>query len=1086
MKNIEFEICPVLGKKRKLLLIMKLTFLLTVVCFLHTSATVYSQTTKFSFEMKNQSIQDVLREIEKKSEFRFFYQREQVDVEQIVALDITNKTVEEILPELFQGQKVIFDVRQDNLILIKPEQGAIESSTEFYAQQEQKSVSGKVTDSSGQPLPGVTVVVKETTTGTVTNADGNFSLTIPNDAEILQFSFVGMKTQEVYIDGRTTFTMVMEEETIGLEEVIAVGYGTQKKSDITGTVASLSQERLEMVPNVNIAQAIQGSVPGISIQTTAAGAEPDLDIMIRGRNSISANNSPLVVVDGIPYGGKLSDINPNDVKSIEILKDASAAAIYGSRGANGVILITTKEGREGPATITYDGYFSVQKLTNVPTYMDGPQFYDFKNERLAAGVSTTEKEVYDAGEWVDWVDLATRQGNSQQHNVSVSGGMGETSYYVSGGIMKVKGIVLNDDYVRGTGRFNIDSKITDWLTIGTRTQLTFADKSGVSPSMWDVYLANPLAVPYNEDGTLTIVPVADDPSRENPLQEIQFANNDKSRRIVTNNYAVIDFAKLISGLSLRLNYGITDRISQNKTYRGRDTYDGKISQGSASIDKDSEYNTVWENILSYNREFGAHSIGATAVYSIQNDEWNYEETEMEKFPNDLLTWYAGGQAGLVKPSFDYIKSKLISQMFRLNYSYESRYLLTLTGRRDGYSGFGADSKWGFFPSLALGWNLRNEEFFPLKNIFSQLKIRASYGLNGNQAVGSYRSMARMEEENYLSGSSTMPGYFPSTLGQQTLGWESSRTFNFGLDIGLFEQRVTGDLNVYVTNTYDLLLNRAISAVHGITSILQNIGETQNKGIEFSLNSRNVRTKNFSWITTGNISYIQNKIIDIYGDGRDDISNLWFVGKPISVNYDYVFDGVWQLNEESEAQKWGSKPGYIKLKDVYNDGKITPDDRQIIGQQDPNFLWGLTNTFSYKNFNLSLFLHGIHGVTKENDIMDDEIVTTGVRRNTIVKNWWTPENASNEWYMNHVDANKMAGVSTRIYENASFVRVKDVTLSYDFPTTVTDKFSGSNLKVYATGRNLFTFTEWRGLDPELVDQRSIPLQREFVLGLQIGF
>jgi TonB-linked SusC/RagA family outer membrane protein len=425
-------------------------------------------------------------------------------------------------------------------------------------------------------------------------------------------------------------------------------------------------------------------------------------------------------------------------------------------------------------------------------------------------------------------------------------------------------------------------------------------------------------------------------------------------------------------------------------------------------------------------------------------------------------------------------------MFRLNYSYESRYLLTLTGRRDGYSGFGADSKWGFFPSVALGWNLGNEKFFPLKNIFSKLKVRASYGLNGNQAVGSYKSMARLEEENYLSGSSTMAGYFPSTLGQEKLGWESSRTFNFGLDIGLFEQRVTGDLNMYVTNTYDLLLNRAISAVHGITSILQNIGETQNKGIEFSLTSRNVHTKNFSWVTTGNISYVQNKIIDIYGDGRDDVSNQWFVGEPIRVNYDYVFDGVWQLNEEAEAQKWGSKPGYIKLKDANKDGKITPDDRQIIGQQDPKFLWGLTNTFSYKNFNLSVFLHGIHGVTKENDLMDDEIVTSGVFRNTTVKNWWTPENPSNEWYMNHVDANKMAGVTTSIYENASFVRVKDVTLSYNFPTTVINKFGGNNLKIYATGRNLFTFTKWRGLDPELSNQRSIPLQREFVVGLQIGF
>ena len=1059
---------------------MKLTLIFSMLAFL-TFGNGFSQT-KVTLHLEKATIQQVLKTLEDQSGHVFLYKDDIFDPAKDYTVDFTDKSFEEVLNSVCTTASVDYEVRSNRqIILTEKEKETVRNIT-----LQQRTVTGVVTDQLGLPLPGVTILVKGTTNGTVTNGDGNFTLAISSSSDILQFSFVGMRTQEVTIGNRTTFAMVMEEETIGVDEVVVVGYGTQKKSDITGTVTSVGLDRLEMVPNINVAQAIQGSVPGLMIQNTSAGAEPDLSIMVRGRKSIAANNSPLIVVDGIPYGGNLSDVNPNDIKSIEILKDASAAAIYGSRGANGVILITTKQGIKGKATITYDGYYSIQEITNVPNYMDGPQFYDFKNERLIAGVSTSEKEVYDAGEWVDWVDLATRQGNSQQHNVSISGGMGETSYYVSGGIMKVKGIALNDDYVRGTGRFNIDSKITDWLTIGTRTQLTFADKSGVSPSMWDLYLANPLAIPYNEDGTVTINPVADDPSRENPLQEIQFANSDKSRRIVTNNYAILDFGKLISGLSFRLNYGITDGISENKTYRGRDTYDGKISQGSASIDKDSEYNTVWENILSYNKEFGAHSLGATAVYSIQNDEWYSEGIEMEKFPNDLLTWYAGGQAGLISPSFDYIKSKLVSQMFRLNYSYKSRYLLTLTGRRDGYSGFGADSKWGFFPSLALGWNLGNEEFFPLKDIFSQLKVRASYGLNGNQAVGSYKSMARLEEENYLSGSSTMAGYFPSTLGQEKLGWESSRTFNFGLDIGLFKQRVTGDLNMYVTNTYDLLLNRSISAVHGITSILQNIGETQNKGIEFSLTSRNVHTKNFSWNTTGNISYIQNKIIDIYGDGRDDVSNQWFVGKPIRVNYNYVFDGVWQSNEEAEAKKWGSKPGYIKIKDVTKDGKITPDDRQIIGQQDPKFLWGLTNTFSYKNFNLSVFLHGIHGVTKVNDLMDDEIVTTGVRRNTTVKNWWTPENPSNEWYMNHVDANKMAGVTTSIYENASFVRVKDVTLSYNFPTTVINKFGGNNLKIYATGRNLFTFTKWRGLDPELNNQRSIPLQREFVLGLQIGF
>ncbi len=951
---------------------------------------------------------------------------------------------------------------------------------------QQMTVSGKVTDSqTGEAMPGVNILVVGTSLGAITDVSGSYSVTVTDRNATLRFSFIGYVSQEVAINGRSTVDVDLISEVTGLDEVIVVGYGTQKKSDITGTVASIGKERLEKAPNISVAQGIQGAIPGIMVQNTSAGAEPSLDIMVRGRNSIAANNSPLIVVDGIPYGGRLSDINPSDIESIEILKDASAAAIYGSRGSNGVILITTKQGMEGAPTITYDGYISTQQFTNVPVYMDGPQFYDFKNERLAAGVTTSEQAIYDAGAWVDWADLATRKGLGQQHNLSIAGGFGNTSYFVSGGVMNVKGIVINDDYLRSTGRFNLDTKITDWLTIGTRTQLTFSDKSGVAPSMYDVYIMNPLAVPYNEDGTLTIQPVADDPARENPLQEIQFANSDKSRRIVTNNYAIVDFSKLLRGLNFRLNYGVTDGITRNNTYRGRDTYDGKNAQGSASIDKNIDFNTVLENILTYKTDFGAHSLFATAVYSIQSDEWQSEETDMEKFPNDLLTWYAGGQAGLIKPSFDYIKSQLISQMFRLNYTYLSRYLLTLTVRRDGYSGFGADSKWGVFPSVALGWNLGDESFFPFKDLFSQLKLRASYGLNGNQAVGSYRSMGRMEEENYLSGSTTMPGYFPGTLGQQTLGWESSRSFNLGLDFGILNQRITGDLNIYHTNTYDLLLNRTISSIHGITSILQNIGETQNQGIEFSVNSRNVVSQNFTWNTVANLSYMKNKILDLYGDELDDVGNSWFIGQPIRVNFNYVFDGVWQLDEAEEAAAWGSQPGYLKIKDIDNDSKITPADRQIIGQQDPKFLWGLTNTFSVKNFNLSVFFHGVHGVTKQNVLMDDEIVTSGVRRNTIVKKWWTPENFSNEWYMNDVDANRMGGVSTNIYENASFVRLKDITLSYDFPHTLVRKIGGKRLTAYLTGRNLLTFTEWRGLDPELNDQRSIPLQREFVFGLQIG-
>ncbi|HSI74675.1 MAG TPA: TonB-dependent receptor [Lunatimonas sp.] len=1026
------------------------------------------------------SLNQFFREVQRQTPFKFSHEHRDVDRQQLITFAKKEGSVIDFLREAAQQSQLSFRQVNHGIDVLKRKG----SGVEVIAVEDLISITGTVLDENGEPMPGVTILLEGTSTGTVTDIDGKYVIEV-DEGTVLVFSFIGYENQTRIVGSSNIINVRMVEDARSLEEVVVVGYGTQKKSDITGSVASIPKERMEMVPNINIAQAIQGSIPGVMVQNTSAGAEPSQDIMVRGRNSIGANNSPLIVVDGVPYGGNLSDINPNDVESIEILKDVSAAAIYGSRGANGVILVTTKEGIEGAPSISYDGYFSTQSFSNLPEYLDGPQFYNFKNERLPSGVTASEQAVYDAGEWVNWRDLAIRKGLSNQHNLSVSGGFGNTSYFISGAALNVRGIVDNDNYFRGSSRFNLDTKIADWLTIGTRTQLTFADKSGVAPNMSDVFITNPLAVPYNEDGTLTIFPIEDDPARSNPLQETLFENSNKSRQVVTNNFAIVDFERFIPGLNFRFNYGLMERASHNNTYRGRNTFDGLIAQGRASINNVNTSNTVIENIFSYNKAVDNHSIFATAVYSIQKDLENSDGMNMAGFPNDLLGWYAGGQADLVEPSFSYFESRLVSQMLRLNYAYDSRYLLTLTGRRDGYSGFGADSKWGLFPSVALGWNLGNEEFFPWKNTFSELKFRASYGLNGNQAVGAYQSMARLRQENMLSGTTTMPGYFPNTLGQEALGWESSRSMNLGLDFGLIGDRISGDINAFHTNTYDLLLHRSISSVHGITSILQNIGETENKGIEFSIHSRNIVKKDFTWTTLGNVSYMDNKIVDLYGNELDDVGNRWFIGQPIRVNFDYVFDGVWQLDEAAKAAEWRSQPGFVKIKDVNEDGQITPEDRQIIGRQDPNFLWGLTNTMNYKNFNLTVFIHGVHGVTKQNNLMDDQIVTSGVRRNTLVKNWWTPENPSNDWYMNDINAHRMAGVTTNIYENASFVRLKDITFSYDFPSDLIQRIGGNRFRIYATGRNLLTITNWRGLDPELNNQRSIPLQREFVLGLQVG-
>jgi len=1056
---------------------MKLTIILMLVFTLNLSATGFGQ---ISFEARNKSIREVFVILEKETNYRFFYNDDLISVDKMVDLKISDQDIDEILDKMLESTGLGYKILENNLIVVTPKNEI-----------QQNLVTGKVTDaSSGEGLPGVSIVVRGTAVGVNTDINGNYSIGVSAPDASLIYSFIGYISQEILVGGRTKIDVSLAVDVTALDEVVVVGYGTQKKSDITGTVASIPKDRLENAPNQNIAQAIQGAIPGVMIQTSSAGASPDEVIMIRGRNSILADNSPLIVVDGIPYSGSISDLNPNDIQSIEILKDASSAAIYGSRGSNGVILISTKEGAEGQIKISYDGYYSLQKYAFLPDYMDGAEFYDFKMKRFSGAMTNSEREIYESGTWTDWLNTGLRNGASNQHTLSVSGGSNNTKFFVSGNYLDIKGLAVNDNYRRLTSRINLDTKVLKWLSLGSRTQFTYDDKSGQEPDISDLFQTNPLTKAFEEDGSQAIYIWEDDHYFGNPLQMTLFDNIDKSYQILANNYAIVDFP-FVKGLSYRLNSGITARFFDEATYMGRNTKIGLEAKGSAETSRSRSNNTVIENILSYTREFGKSKVFGTAVYSYEKNNSSRNSLEANGFPHDFLKWYSSAQAIQIVPDYSFSESVLMSQMLRFNYVYDNRYLLTLTGRRDGFSGFGSNSKWGLFPSAALGWNLHNERFFPFKELFNEFKVRVSYGLNGNQAVGPYESISRLGEYNMISSKQTQAGYVPSRLGQENLGWESSRTLNFGLDFGIFKNRLAGNINIFKTNTTDLLLNRSISAVHGITSITQNIGETKNTGIELSLQSRNIVTSEFTWSTMANFALTHNEIVSLYGEldenGKeiDDVANAWFIGQPIRVNYDFVWEGTWQLDELEEATNWGTKPGFVKLKDFQNDGTLSADDKRIIGQQDPKFIWGMSNAFAYKGFKLDIFIHGVHGVTKENTLMTDE-TWADVRRNTINKNWWTPENPTNEWVVNELYAERMSGILGVIYEDASFVRLKDVSLSYTFPKTLLSRYSVNNLRLFVTGRNLATFTNWRGLDPELDSQHQIPIQKEYVFGLNFEF
>ncbi len=954
--------------------------------------------------------------------------------------------------------------------------------------QSQTIITGNVTsEDGGSALPGVSVLIKGTSVGTTTDVDGNYSLEAES-AETLIFSFVGYVSEEIIVGNQSVINISLVPDITSLEEIVVVGYGTQKKSDITGSVASIPQERLQQVPNNNFAQAIQGAIPGISVVSNSAGAEGnDVSILIRGRNSMTASNSPLIVLDGMPYSGSISEINPTDIESIEVLKDASASAIYGSRGSNGVILITSKQGKQGKPMISYDGFYGIQKIASLPDLLSPAEFYEFKNTREPGSITNSEELLFQNGGGTDWLDLTTQNGYKQQHTLSVSGGAENIKYYISGSFLDVEGVAVNDLFKRYSTRFNLEVNITKWLKAGTNTQLSLADRSGLASS-WSggsdgAFYMNPLTSSHDENGDLTIYPWPEEVFWGNPLAPTLADNEDKSYKIFSNNYLNIDFP-FVPGLSYKLNTGVEYTHRDRGTYFGRNTKTGLETGGRADTRTSRATNLVVENILNYQREIGKHSIFITGLYSYQEDEFTEDRLESQGFPNDVLTWYQANVGNLVEPSYEFRNFTILSSMIRVNYGYDNRYLLTFTGRRDGFSGFGANSKWGNFPSVALGWNIDQESFMPATGMLSTLKLRLSYGKNGNQAVSPYETLARLSERSYLDGGTTAPGYVPSQLGNPELGWESTGSFNLGIDYGFFEDRIQGSIDIYESNTDELLLEREISPVHGITEITQNIGKTKNRGLEFTVSANVIKSGDFSWDVSGNFSYMKNEIVELYGDGQDDVLNNWFIGQPIRVNYAFEFDGVFQEGEDIENSPLpDARPGDAKIVDQNGDGMIDADnDRTIIGQRDPKFISGLNMNFRYKSFTLNIFSHSAHGMTRVNSLMRDD-VWADVRRNTIRKNWWTPDNPTNEFWANDLDTNPRG---VRIYENAGFWRLKDVTLSYDLPTAMLEKFGFDRFKLYFTGRNLLTITEFEGLDPELNSDREIPLQQEFIFGLNLGF
>ena len=978
-------------------------------------------------------------------------------------------------------------------------------SVQVYAQD--IKISGTViSGSDNYPIIGANILVKGTTIGTITDVDGNFSFEAPKGSTLV-VSYIGYQSQEMQVSGNAPIKIVLSEDSEKLDEVVVIGYGSQKKSDMTGGIVAVGNEKLQMVSTNNLMDKLAGQVPGLNITMEKASPSEDQVLRVRGENSLTADNSPLIVLDGIPYSGSLGDIDPDNIENLSVLKDASSAAIYGSRGANGVILIQTKKGKKGTATVSYKGQVGFSQPERRVDVMKGPEYVKFLQDQWAYmnynGVIKNPEDILNVSEienWkngieTDWQDQIFRTALTNSHQISVSGGTEKTTYMASISRLNQEGVVKDTGMKRTNIALNITQQLGNWLTIGMATQAVQKEYGGIQAGISDALCQSPYGQPYNSDGSLNFYPM-DQTLHANPLADLEATSDKTARNIFISTYA--DAKLPIKGLSFRTNFGYNYRNKFEGSYYGRNTVTGKAKNGSAAIKNQHDWDYTWENVLKYELQLGKHKFDATGLFSMQQTSQEISEQKGTSFVNDDSEYHnmAGAEENKTVTS-ELTETAMLSYMLRLNYNYANRYLFTATGRSDGYSAFGTNNKYAFFPSLAAAWNISSEEFMESTNSWmDMLKIRLSWGSNGNQAIKAYQTLDRLKLTNYIWGDkgTTVNGVILSynSIGNPNLKWETTRTVNAGVDFSFFNSRLSGSVDFYVSNTSDLLMSRTVPIMNGYNSIMDNVGETRNTGIELALNSVNMENKDFRWSTSYNFSLNRDKIIELRGDGKDDITNKWFIGEPVKVYYDYNVVGTWQeddnfLNADGKEIQKGAKPGHAKLEDVDGDGTITAKDKKIIGSKLPSFTMSLGNTFTYKDFTFSFLLNGVFGAWKE--MIDYNFDRWSSKYNYISgMDYWTPENPTNAMTSpGYVPYDKHS-----FYKKMNYVRIKNITLGYNIPKAILTPVGISALNVNLSVNNLYTFSNVKnalnfdGTDYNANIVSCYPTARSFMLGLNLIF
>lgn len=965
-----------------------------------------------------------------------------------------------------------------------------------------KNVSGTVLDNSGQPVIGASVVVVgQSKLGTVTDIDGKFSIAIPATSKKIEVSYIGMVSQVIEAKAGTPMKIIMKDNLKDLDEVVVIGYGVVKKRDLTGSMTSIKSEDIVATPTTNALESLQGKVAGLDMTKSSGQTGSGLSFSIRGNRSLNASNTPLIIVDGIPYGTDI-DINPNIIESMEILKDASSTAIYGSRGANGVILITTKKGAQGKTKVTYNGYYSTNSVAAYPERMNLQEWANFKREAYKAdGQWASEADdakifgsAYDAvksNQDVDWVDLLMKDGSQTSHSISISNGSEKTSFNLAFEYMKEQGLVKLDNLSRYNTTLGISHKVTKDFKLNFNMVYTFQNQNIRRDPLNRAIYYSPYGDVYNEDGSINPLPFNDGQTISPIAEEAAgaYKNNKRTSHLVGNIGANWN---IIKNLTLTSTFGLDRKDVRNGHFADQYTLDGAGDYSVADATNETEMNWSWENTLNYNFKIDKHDFSVMAGNALyQNEAETYTGSGHDIISPSMLFYNLGALQNSQKISSNYIKTTMASFFGRINYKFNEKYLLTLTFREDGSSVLASKHKWGFFPSAAFAWRMKEEKFLKDVEWLYNLKLRLSYGISGNSAVSAYQTQGGLGKTMYSFINNGVEGgaygYYPALTPNTALGWEKTATTNFGIDFGFLNNRISGSIDLYYQNTYDLLMQKKVPTSTGYSISWDNIGKTENKGVEIVLNTANIVNKDFKWNTDLTFTLNREKIKEL-ADGSDrDISNGWFVGHPIKTHYGLKKLGIWQLNETEEAAKYGEKPGRIKIYDKNKDFKIDNDnDRVILGSEVPDFVMGMNNTFRYKDFDLRVFMYWRQGQT-----LHAEAAGYGSFRNQgdpgLKFNYWTEDNPTNDFPRPEKSfSSSDPRLESLGYVDGSYLKIKEITLGYSLPKTWISKINASKVRVYCSLKNFFTFSHFDNYDPERGGSLSYPMTKQAVFGLNVEF